>query len=118
MKKAGTDVNAYIAAAPKEARAQLTQLRKILKAVAPDAEERISYRMPYYTYHGALAGFAAFKDHISLFGALSDEHKEWFQGYSTAKGTIHFTIGQPLPVALIRKLIKERMRRNEARKRR
>lgn len=118
MKHFVNDVDAYIAAAPKQARAQLVQLRKMIKAVAPEAEEGISYRMPYYKYYGMLAGFAAFEDHVSLFGALSDEHKEWFRRYDTAKGTIRFPIGKPLPVALIKRLIKTRMRRNEARKRR
>ena len=64
------DVDDYITAAPKEVQAKLVQLRKIVKAVAPESSERISYGMPYYEYHGALAGFAAFKNHIGFFGAL------------------------------------------------
>lgn len=112
------NIDAYIASAPQEARAQLVQLRKIIKAAAPTAEESINYRMPYYKYHGALAGFAAFKSHISLFGALSEEQQDWFRGYEIAKGTIRFPIGTPLPVALIRRLIKARMRKNEARRNR
>lgn len=114
MRTVANDVDAYIAAAPKEAQAQLVELRKIIKAAAPKAEEGISYRMPYYTYYGSLAGFAAFQDHISLFGSLSEEHQQWFRGYETAKGTIRFPLGKGLPVALIRRLIKARMRRNEA----
>lgn len=118
MRKGMSAVNAYIAAAPKGARAQLVKLRKMIRALAPEAEEGISYRMPYYKYKGMLAGFAAFEDHVSLFGALSDEHKVWFRRYSTARGTIRFPIGTPLPAALITRLIKARMKRNEARKRR
>ncbi|HEX2713486.1 MAG TPA: DUF1801 domain-containing protein [Candidatus Acidoferrales bacterium] len=118
MRKTARDVDAYIAAAPKEARAQLRQLRKIIKATAPAADEGISYRMPYYRFYGALAGFAAFQNHISLFGGLSEEHQQWFRRYETAKGTIRFPLGMRLPGALIRKLIKARMRRNEARRKR
>lgn len=118
MRNFAKDVSAYIAAAPKEARSQLVQLRKIIRTAAPNAEEGISYRMPYYEYHGALAGFAAFKSHVSLFGSLSDEQQGWFRGYEIAKGTIRFPIGTPLPAALIKKLIKARIKRNEGRKRR
>jgi uncharacterized protein YdhG (YjbR/CyaY superfamily) len=118
MGKIAKDVDAYIADAPREARAQLVQLRKIIKAAAPTAEESINYRMPYYKYHGALGGFAAFRSHVSLFGALLDEQQDWFRGYETAKGTIRFPIGTPLPVALIKRLIKARVRRNEARRKR
>lgn len=118
MTKTPHDVDAYIAAAPKEARAQLVRLRRIITSVAPAAEEVISYRMPYYKYYGTLGGFAAFEDHVSLFGALSDEERDWFRRYDTARGTIRFHIGTPLPAALITRLIKARMRRNEARRRR
>lgn len=118
MTKTPSDVDAYIAEAPKDARAQLVRLRRIIKAAAPAAEEVISYRMPYYKYHGALGGFAAFEDHVSLFGALSDEERNWFRRYETARGTIRFPIGAPLPSALITRLMKARMRRNEARRRR
>jgi uncharacterized protein YdhG (YjbR/CyaY superfamily) len=61
MKKIPKDVDAYIAAAPTETRGKLVQLRKIIKAAAPKADEGISYKVPYYRYHGALVYFAAFK---------------------------------------------------------
>ena len=64
------DVNEYIAAAPEPTRAKLMQLRKIIKTTSPQAEEVISYHMPYYKDHGHLVGFAAYKDHVSLFGAF------------------------------------------------
>src|SRR2546426_12844818 len=84
------DVDDYIAAAPKEAQAKLVQLRKIVKAVAPESRECISYGMPYYEYQGALAGFAAFRNHIGFFGALSEKDQREFKGYETAKGTVRF----------------------------
>ena len=108
------DVDDYIAAAPKQVQAKLVQLRKIVKAVAPESRERISYGMPYYEYHGALAGFAAFKNHIGFFGALSKKDQREFKGYETAKGTVRFPLDKPLPVALIKKLVKARVIRNNA----
>jgi len=108
------DVDDYIAAAPKEVQAKLVQLRKIVKAVAPESRERISYGMPYYEFHGALAGFAAFKNHIGFFGALSKRQRQEFKGYETPKGTVRFPLDKPLPVALIKRLVKARVRRNKA----
>ena len=116
MKKFPKDVDAYIAAAPTEARGKLAQLRKIIKAAAPKADEGISYKVPYYRYHGALAYFAAFKNHIGFFvpPPIVEEHKLELKGYETAKATVRFPIGKPLPGALIKKLVKARIKRNEA----
>ena len=126
MKKAGskqnartgasiTSVDEYIAVAPEQARAKLVQLRNIVKAAAPKAEERISYGMPYYKYHRALVGFAAYKNHIGLYGALTEEQRHEFRDYEITKGTIRLPLDRPLPIKLIKKLIKERVEHNEAR---
>lgn len=115
------DVDAYIEAAPKKARVMLVQLRKIIKAAAPEAIEGISYRMPYYKYNGALVWFAAFKNHIGFFirPPVIEKHKHDLKGYETTKSTVRFPIGKPLPVGLIKKLIKARVAKNEsARKKR
>ena len=118
MKKIPKDIHAYIASATKEVRAKLVQLRKVIKALAPKADEGISYGMPYYKYHGALVGFAAFKNHIGFFGVLPvvEKHKLELEleGYETTKGTVRFPIDKPLPVALIKKLVKARIKKNEA----
>jgi len=84
-------------------------------AAAPKAEESISYGMPYYKCHGALVGFAAYKQHVSLFGAVREQDRARLRGYDIAKGTIRFPIGRPLPVRLIRDLVAARARRNDAR---
>jgi len=109
------DVDAYIKAAPKEARVKLVQLRKIIRATAPGADEGISYRMPYYNYNGALVWFAAFKNHIGFFvrPPVIKEHRQELKDYETTKSTVRFPIDKPLPVALIRKLIKSRITKNE-----
>ena len=107
-------VDDYIAAAPEPARSKLVQLRNAVKAVASKAEEGISYGMPYYKYHRALAGFAAYKNHIGLYGSLTEEQRHAFRNYDTAKGSIRFPLDEPLPITLIKKLIKERVKNNEA----
>ncbi len=111
------DVDEYLAGVTKEARATLEKLRQTIKAAAPMAFESISYQMPMYKHHGMVVGFAAFKDHCSLFpgAAVMDAHKEELKRYSTSKGTIRFPANKPLPAALVKKLVKARIAENEAR---
>jgi uncharacterized protein YdhG (YjbR/CyaY superfamily) len=109
-------VDSYIAAAPEEARAMLRQLREIVTSAVPAAEERISYQMPMYKHHGWLVGFAAFKHHVGVY-ALSatflDQFAEAVEPYKAGKGTLRFPIGKPIPVALVKKLVKAKARANE-----
>ena len=110
-------VDDYLAALPEEARATLEKLRKTIKAAAPKAVEVISYQIPTFRYHGSLVAFAAFKGHCSFFVmslAVMDAHKDELKPYETAKATIHFPADQPLPAALVKKLVKARMEVNEA----
>lgn len=111
------DVDEYLAGVPKEARATLEKLRKTIKAAAPMASEVISYQMPMYKHHGMVIGFAAFKNHCSIFpgSAVMDAHKEELKRYDTSKGTIRFPADKPLPAALVKKLVKARLEENEAR---
>jgi uncharacterized protein YdhG (YjbR/CyaY superfamily) len=111
------NVDEYLAGVPKEARAVLAKLRQTIKAAAPMASEVISYQMPMYKHHGMVIGFAAFKDHCSIFpgSAVMDAHKEELKRYSTSKGTIRFPVNKPLPAALIKKLVRARIKENEAR---
>jgi uncharacterized protein YdhG (YjbR/CyaY superfamily) len=116
-KSAARNVDEYLAGVPKEARATLEKLRKTIKAAAPMASEVISYQMPMYKHHGMLVGFAAFKDHCSLFpgAAVINAHREELKSYDTSKGTIRFPTGKPLPATLVKKLVKARIKENEAR---
>ncbi len=111
------DVDEYLAGVPKEARVTLEKLRKTIKAAAPMASEVISYQMPMYKHHGMVVGFAAFKDHCSIFpgSAVMDAYKEELKVYDTSKGTIRFPANKPLPAALVKKLVKARIAENEAR---
>jgi uncharacterized protein YdhG (YjbR/CyaY superfamily) len=115
MKKAPKDVDTYIAAAPKEVQSKLKELRAAIRETAPIAAERISYGMPYYGYKGRLAYFSAFKNHIGLYvpPPVIEEHKSELKDYETAKATVRFPLNKKLPVALIKKLVKARVKKNE-----
>ena len=108
-------VDEYLAALPEGSRATLEKIRKMIKAAAPKATEGISYQMPMYKQHGMVIGFAAFKNHCSIFpGARAvATHKDELKGYETSKGTIRFPIGKPLPAGLVKKLVKESVLANE-----
>ena len=117
MKKA-KDVDEYIAKAPKEVQGKLKELRIAIKSTAPHALEKISYGMPYYGYKGRLVYFAFAKKHIGLYlpPPVIQEHKSELKGYETSKATVRFPLDKKLPVVLIKKLIKDRMKKNEEKK--
>lgn len=114
--KTPKDVDAYIAGTPKEVRGKLVKLRAVIKAAAPQAVERISYGMPYYHYQGRLAYFRAWKKHIGLYipTPVIEEHEKELKNYQTARATVQFPLERPLPTALVKKLVKARVRKNEA----
>ncbi len=115
MQEKPKDVNAYIAAAPKEVQGRLLELRAAIREAAPAATERISYSMPYYDYKGRLAYFRPAKAHIGLYvpPPVIEEHKDEITVYETAKGTVRFPLNEDLPIRLIERLVKDRMRKNE-----
>jgi uncharacterized protein YdhG (YjbR/CyaY superfamily) len=88
--------------------------------VPPEATETISYGIPAFRHKRVLVWFAAFSDHCSLFPTASvvEAFKNELKSFSTSKGTIHFPTDQPVPVALIKKMVKARVAENESRKRR
>jgi uncharacterized protein YdhG (YjbR/CyaY superfamily) len=114
------NVDEYLAGVPKEARASLEKLRKTIKAAAPRATEVISYQMPMYKQNGMVIGFAAFKDHCSIFpgSAVMDAYREELKRYDTSKGTIRFPANKPLSATLVKKLVRARIKENEARAKR
>ena len=113
------DVDAYIAAAPRAVQGRLKELRRVIRAVSPTAVERISYGMPYYACKGRLAYFSLWKAHIGLYipTPVIAEHLRDLRGYATTDATVRFRLDRKLPVALIRKLVKARMKKNETKKR-
>jgi uncharacterized protein YdhG (YjbR/CyaY superfamily) len=114
-------VEEYLAGVPEPARSTLGKIRAAIRSAVPaQATETISYRMPAFKHNGVLVWFAAFSDHCSLFptAAVIDAFKSELKGFSTSKGTIHFAIDKPLPIALVKKLVKARVAQNEVKKRR
>lgn len=111
------EIDKYLKGLPKEQREALEKLRQTILSVAKGAEEKISYGMPTVYYKGNLVHYAAFKDHMSLFGAsafMTKELKDELEGYKTSKGTIQFTVEKPLPVTLVKRIVKMRMQENDA----
>lgn len=114
MKKFRT-VEEYIESAPEEIQPKLHQIRTLIRAVAPEAHEIMSYGMPYYSYHGRFAYFGYFKDHISFFAmnGVADNYKLEVEEYRTGKATLRFDLDRPLPLGLIKKLLKATKVKNE-----
>jgi len=111
----------YLAGVPESARSTLSKLRATIRSVVPpEATEVISYRIPAFKHNGVLVWFAAFSNHCSLFPTASviEAFKNDLKTFSTSKGTIHFPADRPLPIALIKKLVKARVAQNESKKRR
>jgi uncharacterized protein YdhG (YjbR/CyaY superfamily) len=116
MDKAAKNVDEYISAAPKEAQDKLREVRAAIKEAAPTAHESISYKMPYYDYKGRLAWFGLHKEHIGLYirPPVIEEHKNELADYETTKSAVHLPFDRKIPVPLIKKLVKARMKKNEA----
>ena len=112
-----TSVEEYIAAAAPEARAGLFAMRKTIRKAAPDAEELISYNVPAFKDHGMLVYYAAFANHLGLYPTASGIRA--FEGdlaaYKHSKGAVQFPLGEPLPLALVTKIVKFRLKENRAR---
>ena len=116
-KAAPKNVAEYLARVPEPARSALSKMRAAIRGAVPrEATETISYQIPAFKHKGILVWFAAFSDHCSLFptAALIEAFKKELKGFSTSKGTIHFPLNRPVPVALIKKIVKARVAQLEA----
>jgi uncharacterized protein YdhG (YjbR/CyaY superfamily) len=122
MKKTvlGADsVKKYISGFPKDIQKILRTIRKIIKSEVPEAEEKISYGIPTFTLHGNLVHFGGFKDHVSFFPGSSPilKFRKELRKFKTSKGTIQIPFDKPLPVFLIRKIVKFRVAENNSKER-
>lgn len=108
------DIDSYIAAYPKDAQALLNVVRATIKKAAPKAEEKISYGIPTFTLNGNLVHFGAFKTHIGFFPGASGvaSFKKELSIYKTSKGTIQLPLDKKLPLPLITKIVKFRVKEN------
>jgi uncharacterized protein YdhG (YjbR/CyaY superfamily) len=105
-------VDEYIANQPPEIKVLLLQVRNAVKEVAPDAQEVISYQMPAFKQYTILVWYAAFKNHIGFFPKTSvmEQFKDRLVQYKTSKGTIQFPYDKPLPLELIKEIVKFRLK--------
>ncbi|MEQ9438850.1 MAG: DUF1801 domain-containing protein [Cyclobacteriaceae bacterium] len=111
-----TSVDEYISMFPEDIQMKLQQLRQTVREAAPETEEVISYAMPTYKLHGNLVHFAAFKKHIGFYPAPSGitAFQEELAAYKGAKGSVQFPLSEPLPLKLIQKIVKHRVKENLA----
>ena len=113
MKPPAVDVDDYIAQFPPEIRKILADVRATVRAAAPDAEERISYRMPALFADGAVVYFAAFKHHIGLFPPVEDPAvRAKVARYAGPKGNLQFPYTAPMPLDLIADVVRARLAAN------
>ena len=113
MKKVNS-IDEYIAQYPKDVQAILQRIRQTIQKAAPEATEKISYGIPTFTFHGNLVHFGGFKDHISFFPTAAgiEAFKEELGPYAVSKGTVHFPLDKALPLHLVQKIVKYRVKQN------
>ncbi len=119
--KSWKSVDEYMAAAPKDVRPKLEQVRAAIREVAPDAVESISYGMPFYSYKGEqgfkgrLVYFGLLKARIAVYMRPQDleEHMSEVSKYMTTKSALQFPLDEAVPVRLIKELVRDAMRRHE-----
>jgi uncharacterized protein YdhG (YjbR/CyaY superfamily) len=112
-------IDEYLAALSDDKRAALEKLRKTIKAAAPGAEECISYQLAAFRQNGMLVAFGATANHCAFYlmsSSTVEAHQDDLKDYDTSKGTIRFQADKPLPVALVRKLVKARIAENATRR--
>ena len=111
------DIDSYIAAFPPAVRARLRKLRTAIRRAAPDARERISYRIPTFSLCGNVVHFAAYEHHIGLYPGASGVKKfaRRLRAYDFAKGSVQFPHDRPLPLDLIAEIVAFRRAENLAR---
>jgi uncharacterized protein YdhG (YjbR/CyaY superfamily) len=107
-------VDEYIATFPKNVQAVLQEVRLAIKEAAPEAKEAISYQMPAFKLNGILVWFAAHKNHIGFYPRVSaiEAFKKELSGYEVSKGTVKFPLDKPIPLDLVKKIVKFRVKEN------
>jgi uncharacterized protein YdhG (YjbR/CyaY superfamily) len=114
-------VDEYLAGVPERARTTLNKIRATIRSVVPkETTETISYGVPTFRYKVPVIWFAAFSNHCSVFptAAVIEQFKDELKNYRTSKGTIQFPVDQPLPAALLKKMVKARLAEIENKKER
>ncbi len=106
------NIDEYIATFPKEVQSILQLVRTTIRKAAPEAEETINYQMPTFKLHGNLVHFAGYKSHVGFYPAPSgiEAFKKQLSVYKGAKGSVQFPLDQPMPLELISKIVKFRVK--------
>ena len=108
-------VEEYLSALPADIRSKMEDLRSVIKQAAPEATEVISYNMPAFRFHGILLYYAAHTEHIGFYPAnthVIEQFRDDLKGYQTSKGTIKFPMDKPIPVSLVKRIVKFRVKQN------
>lgn len=107
-------IDEYIESFPEDIQAILKALRQAIREAAPQAEETISYQMPAFRQNSILVYFAAFKNHIGFFPTASgvSAFNQKLSTYDTSKGTVRFPFDKPLPLDLIKEIVRFRVKEN------
>ncbi len=112
-------VDEYIGSFPKNVADVLEELRRVIRELAPEAEETISYGIPTFDLKGRhLVHFAAFKNHVSFFPTSSgvEAFKKELAPYKISKGTVQFPLDKPIPFDSVKKIVKFRLKEDESKK--
>ena len=117
-KIAHATVDAYVASFPRDVQKKLLQIRRLIKQLAPDAVEKISYKMPAFFLNGVLVWYAAYSKHIGFYpmGSGIAKFERELKRYKHAKGSIQFPLDGPLPIGLIKRIVMFRVKENFTRR--
>ena len=110
--------NDYVSRFPNDVRPLLRKIRLAIKRAAPGATEKISYRMPAFFQNGILVWFAAHSNHIGLYPKASGimAFKKELSGYKWAKGSVQFPFDKPMPLGLVSRIVRFRLKENLSKK--
>jgi uncharacterized protein YdhG (YjbR/CyaY superfamily) len=110
------NIDDYVAAFPPDVRVLLAKLRATIRKAAPRAEEKISYAIPTFFLNGNLVHFAGYKKHIGFYPGASGikAFKRELSAYKGAKGSVQFPLDEPMPLGLVRKIVRFRVKENLA----
>lgn len=113
VKKIDVQRREYFASLPAPARKRLKEIRDIVRTIAPDADEVFSYGIPGFALNGKpLVWYAAFKSHTSVYpmtAAIRRAHAAALKGYKMSTGTVQFPLDKPLPLGLVKRLVRARL---------
>jgi uncharacterized protein YdhG (YjbR/CyaY superfamily) len=109
-----TTIDGYIADSPKDTQEHLKQIREVVRKLVPEAKEDIKYGMPTYVLNGNLLHFAGFEHHIGFYPTPTGiaSFKKDLAPYKQGKGSVQFPLDKPMPLALITRIIKYRLKQN------